>query len=281
MKKIGLVIILIVAFLGGLFGYKHFSQQHNYNRVITQAHDALNEQNWTDAQYYYEAAQKDHKTVEARTALQQLRYAVRADKSAQQEKWHMAADLYHTALGVDGAIPAVNKNIKIAAAKVQVKLRAAQAAKESSKRAASESSRAASASSNAAASSRAESLSSSIAASSSRASSLRASSESRASSLAASESKASRANEESSKNEESASSEASSSDSQPSDTAPSASSDARNFDSADVATARQQLIDQGFNVADLPTEEIQAAMNEVINSHGGLTLADVAQQHKW
>ena len=272
MKKIGLVIILIVAFLGGLFGYKYFSQSHNYSSAITQAHAALNEQNWTDAKYYYTAAQKDNKTVEARTALQQLQYAIQADKNASQAKWQVAADLYKTARTVDGAVPLVNKNIKIAANKVHVKLLAAKAASDASKRAASESKKAASESSDAAASSRAASMSASIAASSSREASISASlaSSSASSRDAANSHSVSDAN----KHSETATS-------QSSDTAPSASSDPRSFDSTDVATARQQLMAAGYNVKDLPSSEIQAAMNEVINSHGGLSLEDVAQEHKW
>lgn len=280
MKKFGLVLLLIIAFVGGIIGYRHVTSNQGYEATMTNAHNALNKQNWSDAKFYYQEAQKEKKSVEARTALDQLVYAIRADKSANKGDWQDALDWYHTAKVVDGAVDLVNENIDVAVRKVKTSRASSEAKVSSSKAASVASSKAASASiaasqskaaSEAAALSRkAAELSSSVAASVSRSSAAQSISEAFKSSKSASDSTTDSSVSDSS---DTSSSDASS--------IPASSSSERQMDSADVAAARAELIAKGYNVQDLPASELQAAMNQVIDSHGGMTLEDIAKQHKW
>lgn len=146
MKKFGLVLLLIIAFVCGIIGYRHVTINQGYEATMTNAHNALNKQNWSDAKFYYQEAQKEKKSVEARTALDQLVYAIRADKSANKGDWQDALDWYHTAKVVDGAVDLVNENIDVAVRKVKTSRASSEAKVSSSKAASVASSKAASAS---------------------------------------------------------------------------------------------------------------------------------------
>lgn len=279
MKKFGLVLLLIIAFVGGIIGYRHVTNNQGYEATMTNAHNALNKQNWSDAKFYYQEAQKEKKSVEARTALDQLVYAIRADKSANKGDWQDALDWYHTAKVVDGAVDLVNENIDVAVRKVKTSRASSEAKVSSSKAASVASSKAASASvaasqskaaSEAASSSRKAAELSSVAASVSRSSASQSISEAFKSSKAASTSTT-----------ESSVSDSSDTTSSDAGSVPAGSSSERQMDLADVAAARAELIAKGYNVQDLPASELQAAMNQVIDSHGGMTLEDIAKQHKW
>lgn len=279
MKKFGLVLLLIIAFVGGIIGYRHVTNNQGYEATMTNAHNALNKQNWSDAKFYYQEAQKEKKSVEARTALDQLVYAIRADKSANKGDWQDALDWYHTAKVVDGAVDLVNENIDVAVRKVKTSRASSEAKVSSSKAASVASSKAASASvaasqskaaSEAAFSSRKAAELSSVAASVSRSSASQSISEAFKSSKAASTSTT-----------ESSVSDSSDTTSSDAGSVPAGSSSERQMDLADVAAARAELIAKGYNVQDLPASELQAAMNQVIDSHGGMTLEDIAKQHKW
>lgn len=279
MKKFGLVLLLIIAFVGGIIGYRHVTNNQGYEATMTNAHNALNKQNWSDAKFYYQEAQKEKKSVEARTALDQLVYAIRADKSANKGDWQDALDWYHTAKVVDGAVDLVNENIDVAVRKVKTSRASSEAKVSSSKAASVASSKAASASvaasqskaaSEAASSSRKAAELSSVAASVSRSSASQSISEAFKSSKAASTSTT-----------ESSVSDSSDTTSSDAGSVPAGSSSERQMNLADVAAARAELIAKGYNVQDLPASELQAAMNQVIDSHGGMTLEDIAKQHKW
>ncbi|WP_373891605.1 hypothetical protein ACAW68_08630 [Weissella confusa] len=268
-KKIIIVIVLIVAFAAGVFGYQTFNKGKGYEANIRNAHAALNEQDWESAKTYYQAAQKDKVSVEGRTALEQLKIAISAQKKADKHDWHEALSLYKSATAVDDAVGIVNKNIKVAmnqvkATRASIKESSISAKKAaSSSKAASESLKAASVSASmASASSKAASIaaSQSIAASSSKTASY-------ASSVAAASSAAASSQAEAEKNSESQQSV-----DVPGD---------RPMDSADVAAARSQWDGLGYDVANVSAEDMQIAMNKIIDGHGALSMEQVADQMGW
>ncbi|MEE0002049.1 MAG: hypothetical protein UFS73_05340 [Weissella confusa] len=234
MKKIiVIVVVLIVAFAAGVFGYQTMSKDKQYSSDIRNAHAALKQRDWESARQFYKASQKQKVSVEARTALEQLDFAISADKKADKSDWQEALSLYKSATTVDGAIKIVNKNVKVAMQEIKLKRDSVKHAAVSSK---------AKASSEAAASKAAYSSSVAAAHSATTSSSVTSSSQS------------------------------SSSDSD---------SPERQIDSKDIATARGEWAALGYDVANLSSTEIQAAMNNYIDARGGLTMDQIAQQMGW
>lgn len=227
MKKIiVIVVVLIVAFAAGVFGYQTMSKDKQYSSDIRNAHAALKQQDWESARQFYKASQKQKVSVEARTALEQLDFAISADKKADKSDWQEALSLYKSATTVDGAIKIVNKNVKVAMQEIKLKRDSVKHAAVSSK--------------------------------------AKASSEAAASVAAAHSATTS-------------SSVTSSSQSSSSDSA----SPERQIDSKDIATARGEWAALGYDVANLSSTEIQAAMNNYIDARGGLTMDQIAQQMNW
>lgn len=260
-KKIIIVIVLIVAFAAGIFGYQMFNKGQGYEANIRNAHAALNEQDWQSAKAYYQAAQKDKVSVEGRTALEQLQIAISAQKKADKHDWHEALSLYKSATAVDGAISIVNKNVKVAMKQVKA-TRASIKASSASSKAAAESSKAASVSASmASASSKAASVAASQASAAASSKAAYSSSVAAANSAAASSSAAAESNSEAK---------------QPNDVPGD-----RPMDSADVAAARNQWLGLGYDVANVSTDEMQVAMNKVIDGHGALSMEQVADQMGW
>ena len=88
MKKIiVIVVVLIVAFAAGVFGYQTMSKDKQYSSDIRNAHAALKQRDWESARQFYKASQKQKVSVEARTALEQLDFAISADKKADKSDW--------------------------------------------------------------------------------------------------------------------------------------------------------------------------------------------------
>jgi hypothetical protein len=164
-KRVGIGVALVVALLVGFFGYTGYSNNKNASANIENAHKALANKDWSTAKTYYQQAQDDKKSVEARTAIEQLNYAIRADKYANKQDYKDALKLYQNALDVDGSIAVVNTNVKA----VMKTIKASQAAASSS--AAAKSSSTAASSTAAASSAAAASAASESAASASRAAS--------------------------------------------------------------------------------------------------------------
>ena len=227
MKKIiVIVVVLIVAFAAGVFGYQTMSKDKQYSSDIRNAHAALKQQDWESARQFYKASQKQKVSVEARTALEQLDFAISADKKADKSDWQEALSLYKSATTVDGAIKIVNKNVKVAMQEIKLKRDSVKHAAVSSK--------------------------------------AKASSEAAASVAAA--------HSETTSSNVTSSSQSSSSDSASSE---------RQIDSKDIATARGEWAALGYDVANLSSTEIQAAMNNYIDARGGLTMDQIAQQMGW
>lgn len=243
MKKIiVIVVVLIVAFAAGVFGYQTMSKDKQYSSDIRNAHAALKQQDWESARQFYKASQKQKVSVEARTALEQLDFAISADKKADKSDWQEALSLYKSATTVDGAIKIVNKNVKVAMQEIKLKRDSVKHAAVSSKAKASSEAAASVAEAATAASKAAYSSSVAAAHSATTSSSVTSSSQSSSSDSASPE---------------------------------------RQIDSKDIATARGEWAALGYDVANLSSTEIQAAMNNYIDARGGLTMDQIAQQMSW
>ncbi|QYU57390.1 hypothetical protein K1728_09545 [Weissella confusa] len=241
-KMIVIVVVLIVAFAAGVFGYQTMSKNKQYSSDIRNAHAALKQRDWESARQFYKASQKQKVSVEARTALEQLDFAISADKKADKSDWQEALSLYKSATTVDGAIKIVNKNVKVAMQEIKLKRDSVKHAAISSK---------AKASSEAAAS---------------------VAEAATAASKAAYSSSVAAAHSATTSSSVTSSSQSSSSDSD---------SPERQIDSKDIATARGEWAALGYDVANLSSTEIQAAMNNYIDARGGLTMDQIAQQMGW